>query len=95
MYHLRRKVISSTKLSCFSHSSKSRFGRYLRTQTFLGLRQAFRSVLQECVTLRTFAWEAIWLRNGPLEKLWGGGGEFSSLRNFFPYQIPCMNFFRP
>ena len=23
------------------------------------------------------------LRDGPLEKLWGGGGEFSSRRNFF------------
>ena len=32
------------------------------------------------------------LRDGPLEKLWrGGGGEFSSRRNF--YQIPCVNFF--
>ena len=26
----------------------------------------------------------------------GGGGEFLSRRNFFRYQIPCMNFsFRP
>ena len=24
-----------------------------------------------------------YLRDGPLEKLWGGGGEFSSRRNFF------------
>ena len=24
-----------------------------------------------------------------------GGGKFSSRRNFFRYQIPCMNFFRP
>ena len=34
-------------------------------------------------------------RDGPLEKLWGGGGggEFSSHRNFFCYQILCMNFF--
>ena len=31
------------------------------------------------------------LRDRPLEKLWGGG--FSSRRNFFRYQIPCMNFF--
>ena len=31
------------------------------------------------------------LRDGPLEKLWGGG-EFSCGRNFFHYQIPCMNF---
>ena len=52
MYRLRRKVISSTKLSCFSHSSKSRFGRYLRTQTFLGLCHAFRSVGQECVNFK-------------------------------------------
>ena len=35
------------------------------------------------------------VRDGPLEKLWGGGGEFSSCRNFFRYQIPYMNFFRP
>ena len=35
------------------------------------------------------------IRDGPLEKLWGGVGEFSSRRNFFCYQIPCMNFFRP
>ena len=32
------------------------------------------------------------IRKGPLEKLWGGGGEFLSRRNFFRYQIPCMNF---
>ena len=32
-------------------------------------------------------------RDGPLEKLWGGG-EFSSRRNFFRYQIPCTNFFK-
>ena len=33
------------------------------------------------------------LRDGLLEKLWGGGGvEFSSGRNFVRYQIPCMNF---
>ena len=37
----------------------------------------------------------LWVRNGPLEKLWGAG-EVSSHRNFFfPYQILCMNFFRP
>ena len=30
-------------------------------------------------------------RGGPLEKLWGGG-EFSSRRIFFRYQIPCINF---
>ena len=27
------------------------------------------------------------------KSLFWGGGEFSSRRNFFPYQIPCMNFF--
>ena len=32
-------------------------------------------------------------RDGPLDKLWGGG-EFSSRRNFFRYQIPCTNFFK-
>ena len=32
------------------------------------------------------------IRDGPLEKLWGGG-EFSRIS--FRYQIPCMNFFRP
>ena len=35
-----------------------------------------------------------YFKDGPLEKLWGGG-EFSSRMNFFRYQIPCMNFFRP
>ena len=34
------------------------------------------------------------VRDGPLEKLWREG-EFSSRRNFFGHQIPCMNFFRP
>ena len=40
------------------------------------------------------------LRDGPLEKLWGGGGggvggegEFSSRRNFFRYKIPLINYF--
>ena len=41
------------------------------------------------------------LRDGPLEKLWGGGGEFSSCKNFFSlsnslhefYLGHCMNIF--
>ena len=35
------------------------------------------------------------LRCRPLVKLWGWGlgGEFLSRRNFFLYQIPCMNYF--
>ena len=38
--------------------------------------------------------EKIELGDGPLEKLWNGGGtgEFSSRRNFFPSQIARMNF---
>ena len=40
---------------------------------------------------------ALEVRDGPLEKLWGGGGEgnFRAAGTFFRYQIPCMNFFRP
>ena len=39
------------------------------------------------------------IREGPLEKLWGeeggrGGGNFRAAGIFFPYQIPCMNFFQ-
>ena len=34
------------------------------------------------------------LRDGPLEKLWGGEGNFRAA-GIFRYQIPCMNFFRP
>ena len=31
-----------------------------------------------------------------LPRVGGGGvGEFLSSRNFCPFQIPCMNFFRP
>ena len=33
------------------------------------------------------------LRDGPLEKLWGGGGEFRAAGIFFRYQIPCMSLF--
>ena len=33
------------------------------------------------------------LRDGPLKKVMGAGGKFSSRRNFFRYQIPGMNFF--
>ena len=33
------------------------------------------------------------LRDGPLENLWGGGGDFRAAGIFFHYQIPCMNFF--
>ena len=33
------------------------------------------------------------LRDGPLEKLWGGEGNFRAAGIFFRYQIPCMNFF--
>ena len=34
-------------------------------------------------------------KDGPLEKLWGGEGNFRAAGIFFRYQIPCMNFFRP
>ena len=35
-------------------------------------------------------------RDGPLEKLWGGGvGNFRAAGIFFRYQFPCMNFLRP
>ena len=33
------------------------------------------------------------LRDRPLEKLWGGEGNFRAAGIFFRYQIPCMNFF--
>ena len=33
------------------------------------------------------------IRDGPLEKLWGGEGNFRAAGIFFRYQIPCMNFF--
>ena len=35
------------------------------------------------------------VRDGPLEKLWGGGGlgNFRAAGIIFRYQIPCMNFF--
>ena len=35
-------------------------------------------------------------RDGPLEKLWGGGGgvaNFPAAGIFFRYEIPCMIFF--
>ena len=34
------------------------------------------------------------LRDGPLEKLWRGEGNFRAAGIFFRHQIPCMNFFR-
>ena len=35
------------------------------------------------------------IRDGPLEKLWGGGrGIFELQEFFFRYQIPSMNFFQ-
>ena len=34
------------------------------------------------------------LRDGPLEKLWGGGN-FRATGIFFRYKIPSMNFFKP
>ena len=34
------------------------------------------------------------IRDGPLEKLWGGGkGNCRAPEIFLRYQIPCMNFF--
>ena len=33
-------------------------------------------------------------RDGPLEKLWGGEGNFQAAGIFFRYQIPCMNIFQ-
>ena len=35
---------------------------------------------------------AFGVRDGPLEKFWGGG-DFRAAGIFFRYQIPCMNFF--
>ena len=35
------------------------------------------------------------IRDGPLEKFWGGGGNFRAAGIFFCSQISCMNFFRP
>ena len=35
------------------------------------------------------------LRDGPLEKLLGGKGNFRAAGIFFRYQIPCMNFLQP
>ena len=38
--------------------------------------------------------QLVLLRDGPLEKLWGGGeGDFRAAGICFRYQIPCMNFF--
>ena len=34
------------------------------------------------------------IRDGPLEKLWGGEGNFRAEGIFFRYQIPRMNFFQ-
>ena len=34
------------------------------------------------------------VRDGPLEKLWGGEGNFWAAGIFFRFQIPCMNFFQ-
>ena len=36
--------------------------------------------------------EKMELGDGPMERGGGGAGEFSSSRNFFRYQIACMNF---
>ena len=33
------------------------------------------------------------IRDGPLEKFWGGGGGLEGAGIFFHYPIPCMNFF--
>ena len=33
------------------------------------------------------------IRDGPLEKLWGGREIFEPQEFFFHYPIPCMNFF--
>ena len=38
--------------------------------------------------------KTISLRDGPLEKLWGGGeGNFRAAGIFFRYQTPCINFY--
>ena len=37
--------------------------------------------------------KTFFLRDGPLEKLWGGGGEFSSRKNFFSLANSLYEFF--
>ena len=44
-------------------------------------------------TLRLNTQYTVSLRDGPLEKLWGGGGEFSSRRNFFSLSNSLYEFF--
>ena len=46
-----------------------------------------------CWCSQQILWELnSFLRDGPLEKLWGEGN-FRAAGIFFRYQIPCMNFF--
>ena len=51
---------------------------------------------QLCTALQPLAvlTRYISFRDGPLEKLWGGEGNFRAAGIFFRYQIPCMNFFQ-
>ena len=54
--------------------------------------------VEECRRLPRFPWRwftrALYLGTAIRKVMGGGGGEFSSLRNFFRYLIPCMNFFQ-
>ena len=43
---------------------------------------------------RVALYNALIIRDGPFEKLWGGEeGNFRAAGIYFRYQIPCMNFF--
>ena len=62
--------------------------------TFWTVFLKFRSVWWQFLQF-SFYWlrDTAPLRDGPLEKLWGGWGIFDPQEFFFRYQIPCMNFF--
>ena len=49
-------------------------------------------IISMCVGNYAVCFVDVLVRDGPLEKLWGGGN-FRAAGIFFRHQIPCMNIF--
>ena len=88
----RRKPVPGKRVilpAAFMIYEKGGRGRVLRSSFLSSIFSAMKiSIFKFLFSLNG---ARVFLGDGPLEKLWGGG-EFSSRRIFFRYQIPCINF---
>ena len=89
-YLIRLSILLLVSWSLYSKDKKEVF--YSRNRKFYIDSLVY---IRTCTWYMYFSFSALWrgLRDRPLEKLWGGGGEFSSRRNFFSLSNSLYEFF--